>query len=383
MIGLQVVTRIAGMLLAALLLAASSHTATSQAAPPNDVARVLAGLPPAAGSAATPFTQDAGWQAHARSMDDTWRGLERRQISRIRAWSAANIKSPRPALLYMFSGPDFLYANAFFPNAETYVLAGLEPVGPLPELTDGVRRNLTSALGGLRASMSKLVSYSFFITKQMKTDLRARTFSGTLPLLYVFLARSGNTIQEVKLVQLDAEGRVQVAPAETPDPWRDPAFGVEIVFTGTDAKPRRLYYFRTDLSDAGIKMSGIVPFVERLGHVDSLIKSASYLLHSGGFTRARQLLLDQSEHLVQDDSGAPLQYFKPQAWDLKPFGRYLGPIGEFPGRHQKGLADLFQRSAGRLDFGIGYRWRPNESNLLLAIRREAVRTEAGPQGKER
>ena len=38
-------------------------------------------------------------------------------------------------MLYMFSGPDFLYATSFFPNASTYVLAGLEPVGAVPELT--------------------------------------------------------------------------------------------------------------------------------------------------------------------------------------------------------------------------------------------------------
>lgn len=36
---------------------------------------------------------------------------------------------------YMFSGPDFLYATSFFPNASTYVLAGLEPVGEIPDLT--------------------------------------------------------------------------------------------------------------------------------------------------------------------------------------------------------------------------------------------------------
>jgi len=32
-------------------------------------------------------------------------------------------------MYYMFSGPDFLYAYTFFPNANTYILAGLEPVG--------------------------------------------------------------------------------------------------------------------------------------------------------------------------------------------------------------------------------------------------------------
>ena len=45
-----------------------------------------------------------------------------------------NITDPRPVLFYFFSGPDFLYANAFFPAANTYVLAGLEPVGHIAAL---------------------------------------------------------------------------------------------------------------------------------------------------------------------------------------------------------------------------------------------------------
>jgi hypothetical protein len=37
-------------------------------------------------------------------------------------------------MLYMFSSPDFLYATSLFTNTATYVLAGLEPVGPIPDL---------------------------------------------------------------------------------------------------------------------------------------------------------------------------------------------------------------------------------------------------------
>ena len=43
-------------------------------------------------------------------------------------------------MLYMFSGPDFLYATSFFPSASTYVLAGLEPVGDVPPLTEPAAR---------------------------------------------------------------------------------------------------------------------------------------------------------------------------------------------------------------------------------------------------
>jgi hypothetical protein len=63
----------------------------------------------------------------------------------------------------------------------------------------------------------------------------------------------------------------------------------------------------------------------------------------------------------------PLAYYDPRKWRLFPFGRYAGPIGEFPGRFQERYAELFRR-AQPMDFGIGYRWRSHESNLLLAVK---------------
>jgi hypothetical protein len=82
--------------------------------------------------------------------------------------------------------------------------------------------------------------------------------------------------------------------------------------------------------------------------------------------------------MVQDDSGVPLHYYDPKKWDLLPFGRYLGPIGVFPGRYQPAYAALF-RNSRPIDFGIGYRWRPNESNLLLAIKKPEAVAEASAQ----
>jgi hypothetical protein len=90
-------------------------------------------------------------------------------------------------------------------------------------------------------------------------------------------------------------------------------------------------------------------------------------LHSGNFTIARDFLLANSATIIQDDSGIPLADYGPKKWRFFPFGRYLGPIAEFPGRYQESYAGLFRR-AEPMDFGIGYRWRTHESNLLLAVR---------------
>jgi hypothetical protein len=128
-----------------------------------------------------------------------------------------------------------------------------------------------------------------------------------------------------------------------------------------------LYYFSTDLSNSGVRITGFLKFCETLAPGNSLIKSASYLLHSGNFSTVREFLLARSATIIQDDSGIPLAYYSPGKWRLFPFGRYAGPIDKFPGMYQPNYAELFRR-AQPMDFGIGYRWRSYESNLLLAVR---------------
>jgi hypothetical protein len=142
---------------------------------------------------------------------------------------------------------------------------------------------------------------------------------------------------------------------------------VRIVFAGSDGVDKTLYYFSTDLSDSGVRASGFLKFCATLAPGNSLIKSASYLLHSGSFTTVRNFILANSATIVQDDSGIPLGYYSAKQWRFLPFGRYAGPISEFPSRYQQSYAVLFQR-AQPLDFGIGYRWRSHESNLLLSVR---------------
>ena len=67
-----------------------------------------------------------------------------------------------------------------------------------------------AALHSVERSLGSILSFSFFITRQMKTDLQAGKLSGTLPILYVFLARSGKTIRDVSPIALDAKDHVHV-----------------------------------------------------------------------------------------------------------------------------------------------------------------------------
>ena len=356
---LKIVAAAAVMLLASALGAANAADVT-----PDDTARFLAGMMPSADSPLIALTKDPAWQRHAKFFDSAFAQLEQRQMSKVRAWSDANIAAPKPTMFYMFSGPDFLYANAFYPKATTYVLSALEPPGSVPDLTKVPRSGVSAELANVEHSLGSILSFSFFITKKMKVDLHEGQVTGTMPLLYVFLARSGMTIKNVSTVALDDKGTAYFA---NDNPGANATRGLRIVFAGSDGVEKTLYYFSTDLSDSGVKSSGFLKFCATLGPGNSLIKSASYLMHFGNFSNVRDFILANSATVIQDDSGIPLGYYSPKKWRFFPFGRYAGPIDQFPGRYQQSYAELFRR-AQPIDFGIGYRWHSYESNLLLSVR---------------
>ena len=342
----------------------------------DDTAHFLAGLPPATNSPLAALTGDARWQRHARYFDAIFEREDATTLSRVRAFAQEHLADKHDTMLYMFSGPDFLYATSFFPNASTYVLAGLEPVGDVPQLTALKRPFLEYTLQNIESSIGTLMNYSFFITHNMKTQLSNGPVYGTLPILYVFLARTGKTVHDVTFVDLDGDGNIQTWNETGGKRGSSAAAGVRIIFSAGNGPWQTLYYFSTNLADGGVTRSGFLTFCGKLGVADSFIKSASYLLHSGGFNKVRDFLLEHSATILQDDSGIPLVYFDPKKWRLQPFGRYVPPLSIFPRAYQPRMAELF-RKATPIEFGLGYRWRKNESNLLLAQKLQTGTSESG------
>jgi hypothetical protein len=187
-----------------------------------------------------------------------------------------------------------------------------------------------------------------------------------LPILLVFLARSDKTVHEIEPVSVDNDGTLRRGHELG---LSKATLGVEIIYSSADSQEKRtLYYFSTNLDNDGVKSSGFLAFCNNLGIGDSLVKSASYLLHQSNFSQARDFLLAHTATLIQDDSGIPLQYLDPARWTLQAYGAYNGPIAVFPNRYQTKLHRLFATSHPALNFGIGYRWRPQASNLLVAMR---------------
>jgi hypothetical protein len=366
-----------GGLLACLLagsIQARSHRRAVQAAeepaaiipgpPPNDTARFLAGmsLPPSSPLAA--LTADPAWQEHAGFFEKAFAKLNVRQLAKLHNWQSTYLPESRdryPVVYYMFSGPDLLYVDQFFPNASVYIMCGKEPLGPPPDPTR--IQDLSVAFRNLENAMNASLTTSYFITEEMKVNLQQQNLGGTVPILYVFLARAGKTIRQVSYISLDSGGGIHQNRGGTP--------GVRIEYTDNQSGlAQTLYYFTTDISNGGISSSpGFMNFCAQHGVGAAFLKSSSYLMFEEGFSRVRNFLLDHSQLIVQDDSGIPVVNFNRGKWNLRLFGTYVGPLDIFRQYNQPRLHELFRESnPPPFPIGFGYQWNFHKSNLIVAQR---------------
>jgi hypothetical protein len=333
-----------------------------------DAARYLAGLPVPETSPLAPLTRNPQWIAHADAMNSAFATLEQRQFANIRGWRAevlSPVSQESRVCLYLFSGPDFLYPSVFYPECRTYLLQGLETADPLPDFSATSPAALLNALQDAETALNTVLNFSFFKTKDMRVDLQRGQFKGVIPLLFIFLARSGNDVTGLDYVNLDRTGQLV-------DGREGATRGVKISFVNSGSGAQKvLYYFTGDLSDDALKRnSGLLRFYESFGPANAFVKAASYLMHEAGFNTVRNYLLSVSVTILQDDSGIPVRDFAPDQWTLRFFGTYPGPISLFAKFYQPELRQYYQVSSPKpLTFGFGYRWSRHNSTLMLAVKK--------------
>ena len=344
---------------------------SAEIATPDDTARFLAGLPPAQNSPLAALAKDPGWAQHARFFDSIFAREDASTLAKVRAFAKENLPQHHDTMLYMFSGPDFLYATSFFPSASTYVLSGLEPVGDVPQLTGLPRGAVDASLRNMEGSLASILNLSFFITKNMKTQLTTGPVYGTLPILYVFLARTGKTVHDVELRQ-PRQGRQfhrrrRRRQARRPrDDAKRRQGRQDRVFRRQRTKPDALLLQHRSVRRRreNFRLPGILRKTRcRRQLPQKRVLSAARRQFQPGAQLPGRSQLNRAGGRQRHSA----RLFRPEEVAPAAVRRYLAPLGIFPNTYQPRLADLFDHSAP-LDFGIGYRWRKNESNLLLATR---------------
>lgn len=319
----------------------------------------------------------ADFKVFSKNFDKRWMSFDSTRLRNLRKFKTEEISKivkPQHTLFYPFSGPDILYSQTFFPEADKFVMIGLEPVGSFPEFDKKEKDSLDAYFSKVNTSLNAILKFSFFRTQSMKEDLKNEEVDGTLHLLVLFLKRTNNTLCSVKPITVDSLGNVKyIGSLADLKKLKTNTKGVEISFSDKNHQPKTLCYFSLNASDGGLKSNkGFVNYLKNMGSINTYLKGASYLMHKNYFSIIRNTILNQSQHVIQDDSGMAFHYFTESSskWDYTFYGKYLKPIPMFSQFYQPDLDSLYKQQGSKaIGFGIGYNFKDQNSNLMIASKR--------------
>ena len=246
------------------------------------------------------------------------------------------------AIFYPFGGPDLIYPLTLFPQAHSYLLVGLEPVGVLDESLQ-IPSNLD-------AQLDSLLRRSFFVTASMRQFISSK--QGVLPMFLAQIALQGGVVKDIQII--------------------NHPFGklLEISFTHLQLD-KKLLYVQTNVVDQSLN-EDFTKFIENNELFDAcIIKASSYALHQKSFSKLRNFILAKANIILQDDSGISLRELS-QDFEIHLFGDYTKPYGvEWAGYFQQDLRKMYDdtQSRPKIPFCYGYGCGKVQTGLLLATRK--------------
>jgi hypothetical protein len=355
--------------------AAAESEAAREARQLTDTARLLAGLPPLSTSGpAEAVTRQPAWQKHSRASSAGAAKLNGR-LKAMDGWrrdALGDTPLGGRTLVYPFSGPDFVNAYALFPGYDNYVFFSLEEPGRVPQLAGLGNDALDRLLTDLRDGLNDLVHLNFFITPNMKEQLRASSLRGVAPVLLAMMALMDLTVLRLRPVDLWPERTRENAGLTRGKRPALPLRAVQIDFERPGGPVQTLWYFSLDVSDAQLAHTPeFIAWLRDFREPVVLLKSASYLLHGEHFTQVRNFIRERAVQVVQDDTGMPFRLLQQDGWTLQLYGRYEQPVALFKHRYQPDLAQAFMQSAGNqpVPFPFGYNWRKGGNSFVIVARR--------------
>lgn len=340
--------------------------------------------------------KSASYADHSGAFNRIWKKGQDLRLNKIRTWGREEFSElcKEPAtVFYPFGGADILHSSLFFPCGRNTVMIGLEPPGTIADpakLSEAARRRY---LGAVRQSLFSIIEFSFFRTLAMRDDF-ASVLDGVAPVLVVFLARLDYELLAFKEIRIVSDGRAMTKSAyeelKKTDPSLSAVPGVQIFYrTQKEGPVHSVAYFSTDISNTGLeKTPYFLPAIKKQFSDPTIgyLKAASYLMHRDNFSEIRDFILDESEFLLGDSSGIPIQYMKDGRWKLVYYGRYDQPIKLFSVRHQPDLKADFRNKKNDirdLPIGIGYNYIKGTSHMVLGIKQAAApASEKTPASKE-
>jgi hypothetical protein len=340
----------------------------------DDTARFLAGMPGKPGSPFGALEATTAWKEHRRVLDEAWKGTEGSLIAGLGDFQkhelAAGAISDAP-VFYPFAGPDALTPVQFFPHTSSYVMVALEPPGTLPTPRQLEKKKLEVYFPKLRTTMGSVLGRSFFVTRDMDRQFRGQVTDGLMIPILEILVRTGHTVNGFRYITLNDAGQFVDRPADWKAPGKHGNKGVEISFRrDSDQSLHRLVYLSVNLDDKHLSDNDAFrKYAATLKGSTTIFKATSYMTHHKDFSIIRDIALNESSAVLQDDSGLPYRLFDAQHWRVQLYGEYTKPYGSFRWLEQKDLREAYKTAGVKpLPMRIGYGYGKAASNLLLAKR---------------
>lgn len=337
----------------------------------NDLSLLLAGLPQKSYQADTGFSKK-----YVTGIQDEWSKLDSEFIQPILTWTKQNINHSlkgNKTCFYPFSGADFLYANAFFPDADNYILIGLEPAGSINDPSKMNDKDLADYLFSCNKAMFMSHDKGFYRTNSMKVDFSKKYLDGTVHNILFYVARRGYSISGIDYFELDTTtGKPIYTKAEFGA--KNDKYGVKVRYIDGNIE-KSIYYMQYDLWNPKLeKKQELFKFVDSFGGHYLFLKAASYLSQYPQYSLIHDYMMKSSTLVIQDDSGIPYKSFDSN-WNVELWGNFKTVLRMFKNYDQPDLKEAYEKltTKKKLPFQIGYNVSIGESNLQYCIRKSAMK----------
>ena len=329
--------------LCALLLSTSVANAVATPSTPQQAAEYFSGL-------GIPSEDLIVFQKQTKK---AWLNYENQVGQPLLNWASKEIAySGGKVVFYPFSGPDFLTVERVYPNAERYVLVSLQKAlkPSYPETMDAKQGQIF--LKKLGNAWDKFGVLGYFRTEDLDEDQRNKESNlGVTTILMAFAARLGYEVIEIAPLQFNTtKGEWETLPESEPK-WNSVRLSLK-----KDGRKVTLDYLSMDLSDAGLKTQiQQQEWLQAMAGQPTLLKAASHLLQLPYFKILREMIINATPILVQDETGLEYKHLR-KIGKVDLYGNFVKPQVLFKTTQQKDLAEAYkaEKTKRKLPFAFSY-----------------------------
>lgn len=345
----------------------------------RDLSLFLSGLPLDEKNQFIKLSESSSYKNYSKTINSYWEKIEKDYLQKVHPFNTEFMpdKFRTNTAFYPLSGADFVNLHAFYPDAISNIMIGLEPPGKFTDPNSLTPEQLNAGLNSIKSMVGEMAAQNYFTRKRMKREFANPHFSGTSPVLLIFMTRLGLEIDFWERVELDKNGKLI---PETDEYKRDTnPEKVEVARIHFHKKnenySRDLAFFKMYINENSADAS--TPegkFFASRGNFNLLLKSAEYVLQLPIYEKFIDTVLSKTDTVVQDDSAIPYRAFEKAKWDSKFFGVYTAraKLRNTPNvPDQTDLQNEFKLNAKSLPFKYGYGVLKgnDKSNLMILTRK--------------